>query len=88
VSAELHGVTLKDGNFSADHLEQNINLSVTYILGLTLHQEVPKLFFQQDLRGLVDKTMAQQFECTRIRRQQQQQRHLVSNTTVSAAGPG
>jgi hypothetical protein len=29
-------------------------------LDLTIHQEVPKLFFQQALRGLVDKTTAQQ----------------------------
>ena len=29
-------------------------------LDLIIHQEVPKLFSQQDLRGLVDKTTAQQ----------------------------
>ena len=29
-------------------------------LDLITHQEVPKLFFQQELRGLVDKTTAQQ----------------------------
>jgi hypothetical protein len=29
-------------------------------LDLTLHQEVPKLFSQQELRGVVDKTTAQQ----------------------------
>ena len=29
-------------------------------LDLIIHQEVPKLFCQQELRGLVDKTTAQQ----------------------------
>jgi hypothetical protein len=29
-------------------------------LDLTIYQEVPKLFFQQELRGRVDKTTAQQ----------------------------
>ena len=29
-------------------------------LGFTLYQEVPKLYSQQELRGLVDKTTAQQ----------------------------
>jgi hypothetical protein len=28
-------------------------------LNLTIYREVPKLFFQQELRGLVDKTAAQ-----------------------------
>jgi hypothetical protein len=30
------------------------------LLDLIIHQEVPKLFFQQELRGVVDKTTAQQ----------------------------
>jgi Mg2+/Co2+ transporter CorB len=29
-------------------------------LDLTIHQEVPKLFSQQELRGVVDKTTAEQ----------------------------
>ena len=36
-------------------------------LDLILHQEVPKLFSQQGLRGLVDKTLAQQPEIQRWR---------------------
>jgi hypothetical protein len=43
------------------------------LLDLITHQEVPKLFSQQELRGLVDKTTAQQpklqqFETDRQRR--------------------
>ena len=66
-------------------------------LDLIIHQEVPKLFFQQDLRGLVDKTTAQQpkvqqFETDhrqelgvrKVHKTTAQQRHLVSNTMVSA----
>jgi hypothetical protein len=33
---------------------------LSILLNLTIHQEVPKLFFQQELRGRVDKTTAQQ----------------------------
>jgi len=40
------------------------DLDLEYFLSrfpdFTLHQEVPKLFSQQELRGLVDKTTAQQ----------------------------
>ena len=70
-------------------------------LDLIIHQEVPKLFFQQDLRGLVDKTTAQQpkvqqFETDhrqelgvrKVHKTTAQQRHLVSNTMVSAGELG
>jgi hypothetical protein len=66
-------------------LEKNFLLK---FLDLIIHQKVPKLklFSQQDL---VDKTTAQQpkvqqFESTGFQDPQAEQRHLVTNTTVSA----
>jgi hypothetical protein len=54
-------------------------------LDLTIHQEVPKLFSQQELRGLVDKTPGQQtkdrqFESSGFqdRQSNQHERHLVA----------
>jgi hypothetical protein len=54
-------------------------------LNLTIHQEVPKLFSQEELRGRVDKTPAQQskdrqFESSRFqdRRGNEHKRHLVA----------
>jgi hypothetical protein len=59
-------------------------------LDLTIHQEVPKLFSQQELRGLVDKTPAQhskdrQFESSGFqdRRSSQHERHLVATSKTT-----
>jgi hypothetical protein len=45
-------------------------------LGPIIHHEVIKLKLQQELRGAVDKTLAQLFESSGLHRQQK--RHLVS----------
>jgi hypothetical protein len=46
-------------------------------LDLIIHQEVPKLFSQQDLRGLVDKTTAQQRKVQQFEADRRQENFLL-----------
>jgi hypothetical protein len=48
------------GSFSTPGKDLDLEYFRLRFLNLILHQEVPKLFSQQELRGLVDKTTAQQ----------------------------